>query len=282
MKINNIIVISDTHFGCKLALCPPKVYLDEGGTYEPSPLQKKLWGMWREFHDKWVPEATRGEPYILVHNGDCIDGVHHNSTTQISHNFNDQVNLAVQVLSPLVERPNCKAYYHIRGTEAHVGKSGVYEEMVAKQLGAIPDDIGNHARWEMWLDLNRHLIHFTHHIGTTGSSAYESTAVHKELVEQYNEAGRWGEQPPDMTVRSHRHRQYEVKFATERHYGISLVTPAWQLKTPFVHKLPGGRASTPQIGGYLIRTGDKIPLYTDFKIWKIERPKREVVNANND
>jgi hypothetical protein len=60
-RVRNIIVISDTHAGCQLALCPPIVKLDGGGTYQQSDLQNKLWVMWGFFWKKWVPEVTKGE-----------------------------------------------------------------------------------------------------------------------------------------------------------------------------------------------------------------------------
>lgn len=278
-SVKNIIVISDTHFGCQLALCPPIVNLDSGGTYHASNLQLKLWDMWQHFWNDWIPEVTKGEKYYIVHNGDINDGSHHNSVTQITQNIKDQANVAIQVMRPIVENKKCAGYYHIRGTEAHVGKSAQTEEGIASALGAIPDDIGNHARWEMYFNLyggkKKYLIHFSHHIGGTQSASYESTAVYKELIEAYTEAGRWLEEPPDLVVRSHRHRQFEIKIATRKGYGMSIVTPAWQLKTPFVHRLAMGRSSQPQVGGYLIRIGDEDGLYTRFKVWDIERPKTE-------
>ena len=105
-----------------------------------------MWALWREFWDEWVPEVSRGEPFDLVHNGDVIDGVHHRSTTQISHNIQDQLLIAEKVMRPEVER--CKrsggTYNHIRGTSAHVGESGIYEEQLAEKLGAKPNDLGQH------------------------------------------------------------------------------------------------------------------------------------------
>ncbi|MBE3139013.1 MAG: hypothetical protein IMZ53_00355 [Thermoplasmata archaeon] len=268
----NIIVISDTHCGCGLGLCPPIVKLDDKGTYHHSPLQAKVWEMWQEFWNEWVPMVTKNESYIVVHNGDAIDGIHHNATTQITHNIERQRGIAVSVLEPIINNKNCAGYYHIRGTEAHVGQSGEHEEELAKTLNAIPDRDGRYARWELWLRLqNKSLIHFTHHVGTTSSAAYEGTAVYKELVEAYNEAGRWGEEPPDCVVRSHRHRQFEIRIPTDKGYGIVFVTPGWQLKTPFVFRTALGRSGNPQIGGYLLRSGDEDGLYTRFKIWKIGR-----------
>lgn len=83
-------------------------------------------------------------------------------------------------------------------------------------------------------------------------------------------AGRWNRRAPDIVVRSHRHRYIKVEVPTWVGNGIGLVTPGWQLKTPFVYRIPGGRASTPQLGAVLIRQGDE-ELYTRKKVWDIER-----------
>jgi len=275
--VKNIIVISDTHFGCRLGLCPPKVRIDGGGYYEHTAIQKKVWLMWQEFWDKWIPQVTKDEDYIVVHNGDVIEGIHHNSVTQISHNITDQVNIAIEVLGKIIAQPHCKKYYQIRGTEAHGGKSGQAEEGIAKALTAVKDEIGDYSRWEMWLRMGKILINFGHHIGTSSSANYESTALYKELVEAYVDAGRWNNESPDVLVRSHRHRQFEIRIATDKGYGIPFITPGWQLKTPFVYKTGMGRSSMPQIGGYLIRTGDEDHVYTRFKVWNIQRPKEEVI-----
>jgi hypothetical protein len=272
MSVNNIIVVSDTHTGCLLGLCPPEVKIDDNVTILASPLQQKVWAMWNEFTNVWVPQVTKGEPFVVVHNGDAIEGVHHNATTQITQNMTDQKRIASVALKVLLDSHMCVGYYHLRGTEAHVGPSGEHEEDLAKSLNATPDEGGNHARWELWMRMSRGpLIHFTHHIGTTSSAAYEGTAPHKELVEAYNESGRWGDEPPDVVVRSHRHRHYEIRLATKKGMAISTITPGWQLKTPHVWKGTLGRTGTPQIGGILIRSGDEDPVYTRAKIWKIER-----------
>ena len=274
--IRNVVVVSDTHFGCRLALCPlDGCALDDGGEYMPSDLQRKLWAIWLEFW-AWVDTELDGEPFVLVHNGDSSDGVHHNSTTQISHNLEDQGTLAVEALAPYVAK--AQTYYHIRGTEAHVGKSGVEEERVAKRLGAKQNTQGQHARYDLWLDLGGHKIHFLHHVGTVSSNAYEASAVGKELSETINEAGRWGHEIPSCVVRSHRHRHIEVKVPTHKGECIAFVTAAWQLKTPFAYKVAGARVSTPQIGGSIIRLHRSGVLYTRHFVKPVERSACESVN----
>ena len=43
-EIKSIICISDTHFGCKMGLCPPTgAPMDGGGGYTPSRPQRVVW-----------------------------------------------------------------------------------------------------------------------------------------------------------------------------------------------------------------------------------------------
>lgn len=266
--IRNLIVISDTHAGCRMALHPllPS-RLDGGGQYVPSDFQHGMWKWWREFWDEWVPSVTRREPFDLVHNGDAIEGVHHRSTTQISHNLEDQQRIAEACLRREVERCQKRGgtYYHIRGTEAHVGQSGEFEERLARNLGAKANKEGQHARFDLWKRVgDKCLVNLLHHIGTTGSAAHEASAVNAELAATYNEAGRWRREPPDYVVRSHRHRFIAVDVSSAKGYAAAIVTPAWQGKTPFTWKIPGARISEPQIGGILIRQGDEEHYYRRF------------------
>ena len=253
--ISNIVVFSDIHVGCSLAIMHPDgAECDGGRIVKPSKIQLAIYAVWREFWDKWVPRATNGEPFIVVNNGDTVDGSHHHATTQWSHNINDQRTHAELLIRPVVEA--CKGrYYHIRGTEAHVGQSGEYEETLAKSLGAIKDEQGRYARWELLKKIGKYRVHFSHHIGTTSSAAHESSAINAEISAMFTNAGRIGTQPPDVVVRSHRHRCIEVRLPSEGGYKSSFTTAAWQAKTPYVYRIPGGRTGSSQIGGSLIRLG---------------------------
>ncbi len=256
-EISTLVVISDTHCGCRGAIIGEQgAQLDDGGRYHPSAFQKKIYAYWREFWDEFIPEATRGDKFAVVHNGDAIDGVHHGSTSQISHNLEDQSEIAYDLLAPIVELAEGR-YYHIRGTEAHVGQSGVEEERLAKRLHAIPDENGKYARWDLRKRVGKGLVHLLHHVGATGSVAYEATAVHKELVETILQAALWKQAVPDMIVRSHRHRFIKTEIPSANGRSVAIVTPCWQGKTPFVWKIPGGRLSTPQFGGIVIKWHDR-------------------------
>jgi len=277
-KISNLIVVSDTHCGCKLGLHPRDYSrLDDGGNYAPSDFQLAMYAYWREFWDEWVPKVTRGEPYDIVHNGDIVEGVHHRASTPISHNEMDQARIAVAVMAPVIKKAQKKGgrFFQIRGTEAHVGESAKYEEMLAKELGAVPNKEGQYARWDLWKRVgNRCLVHLLHHIGTTSSAAHESSAVNAELTASYVEAARWGREPPDFIVRSHRHRSIAVDLNSAKGYAAGVVTPSWQGKTPFAFKVPGARVSEPQFGGIVIREGDE-EFYYRRRVWTVDRSAEE-------
>lgn len=273
-KINNLIVISDLHCGCQFGLCEPSIYIDGGGTYTFSAIQADIFQCWEKFWADWVPQVTKGEPFAVVCNGDALDGIHHKATTQISHNRADQFKIAHGLLKPIVEL--CEGrYYHIRGTEAHVGPSGEAEEQLAQKLGAKPDKEGRFSRYELWLEVGTGLVHLSHHIGTSGSLAYETSAVQKEIEQAYVEAARWSDRPPDVVVRSHRHRNIETRFRTSNGWATACTTAAWQAKTPYVYKIAGGRQTLPQIGGSLVRFGGE-DLFTRHQVWSLARSETEV------
>jgi len=264
IDVPNVILISDTHCGCRQAIINPKVKitLDGGGSYEASPFQIDLWNKkWVILWNTIVPRWTKKEPFVIIHLGDIMDSVHHNSTTQISQNPVDQKRIAKTVLYPLTQMKGFSGLYIIRGTEAHSGASSHMEEELAQELGAIPDNCGNYARYELWKYVGtgsiakRALIHCMHHIGTTGSQHYESTAIHKELIEALVEAGRWGSRAPDYVIRGHRHRYIATRIASDTGHSMGVVVPGWQGKTPFVFRMPGSRQSVPQFGAVLIRAG---------------------------
>lgn len=247
-EVRHVVVLSDTHFGSAVGLCPPEFALDDGGLYRFSEFQDVLWLWWQEFWS-WVPQATRGEPYALVHNGDVIEGTPKGSVQVFSSNLADQERCAVAVLGPVVKQ--AERFFLVRGTEAHGQKSAQAEERIAASLGA--EGHGSlHSRWEVSIRLARGgVLHATHHIGVTSSTAYETSALSRELASGFVEAGQWQEEIPDLMVRSHRHRFSLVAIPTARGVAQLCVTPGWQLKTAYVYRL-GHSVRLPQIGGIVV------------------------------
>ena len=104
------------------------------------------------------------------------------------------------------------------------------------------------SHWELYVELGPYLVNCAHHIGCTSSAAYEHSALSRELVGSLIEAAQWGDRPADFIVRSHRHRSSSASIPTQNGRATVYVTPGWQLKTAFVHRL-GASMRRPQIGG---------------------------------
>jgi hypothetical protein len=274
--INHIAVISDLHIGCKLGLYPDKlkIPLASGGYYTASPAQKWIWKQWLAYWE-WVDKYTKGAPIGVILNGDELEGVHHNSTTQISHNMADQLAIAKAVLKPIVDK--CQGrFYVVRGTPAHVGENGSFTEQLAQELGAVPNGAtGERSTYELRLKFgDNKYINAMHHIGGTASIKSKATAPMSELAEIWANAGRWGSHVPDIVIRSHRHEYIKLEMAGHQGDQFLFITPAWQLKTPFAQMISGARTATPQIGGCLITYNPtKKKLWVDKFVRSIVPPK---------
>lgn len=67
-----IIAFGDTHINSTVALCTPKVQLDDGGTYHASRGQRWLWDMWLEYI-AWAKDMTDGYKRAVLINGDLAE-----------------------------------------------------------------------------------------------------------------------------------------------------------------------------------------------------------------
>jgi len=270
-RILNLAVFGDIHGGCKMGLMPREGFvLDEGNTVMPSRWQLTMADWWDEYWNEFVPFATNGEPFAAINMGDSIDGVHHRATTPITHNIKDQIRLAEQVLRPVVERCGGR-YYHIRGTEAHVGQSAEHEEALAKMLGAIQGPDGQYSRWKLNLQMGSHRLNFMHHIGTASSPFAKSGALQRLAVRALIEAAKRGVKPYSMLVRGHRH----IHGAVTEHAQVGRITvvttPAWQGKTGFIWSKDGLQMDDPECGGIVIRLVGEELFFREF----IRRPEQE-------
>lgn len=247
---DRILILGDTHIGDDGGLCPPEGFRRDSGVFvPPNSMQRFSWSVWQEAK-QWVKQVMDGKPFDAVLGGDLVDGLHHGSTTAMSDNIKDQEEAAIEILEDMIAGADRR--YAERGTEAHVGPAACSDERIAKRLGCIPNEDGQHARYDLWYRLGAPdgpLVHFLHHIGTVGTQAYESTALMKEYTEACIESARMGRQPPDVIVRHHRHRGLDLKIPTVRGQALVFTVQGWQLKSSaFTWRATGVRQAAPQLG----------------------------------
>lgn len=249
-----IAVTSDQHCGSTVALCPPRIELDDGGAYEASKAQRWLWECWQAFWQRAAEKRKQhGARLYQVFNGDAVEGHHHRNTHVIANNPNAQAAVWTQAVKvPLALSPD--AMFFVRGTEAHVGGEAASEERIADGLRRdkrpiVSDlDTGTASWWHLRQEINGVRLDFAHH-GRTGQREHtraNAAALHAyDIVLSHLNTG---DPIPHLCVRSHYHRFNDSGDASP-HTRV-LTTGAFQLKTGHVHKVAADTLA--DIGGYLI------------------------------
>lgn len=268
-----VISISDLHIGSTTGICLESVDTVDKGEYRGNKYQRTLLKYWRNFWKVVVPEYTSGASKIVLEiNGDIIDGVHHNTVNILSNSWAVQEQAAIELLQDARDLCPVKIdeIYIVKGTEVHTGPAGESEERIAKAIGAVPNEIGEYASYQWWLKVDDVPFQFAHHIGVTSSAAYESSAPMRELVAALVEAAQWGQILPRVVERSHRHRFIPVAIPSRYGRIHAIITPGWQLRTPFVERID--RMRMPHIGGIVYRVeGEHIDVWE--KIYQLPGPK---------
>lgn len=242
-----IAVCSDLQTNSTVGLCPPKVKLDDGGSYSISRGQRWLWRNWMDFAERAQQFKQRGDLFVVL-DGDLSDGDHHGTGQIISRNKATMRRNAAEVIDPLAKLAD--KIFVIRGTEAHAGKSAEFEEQIAEDFGAVKD--GNNWSW-WWLVANFRgkKVDIAHHTSMGSTPAGKGNAANKLAVETiFNYATR-KEIPPDVVMRAHVHRHAD---SNGNYPTRAIILPCWQFATAYIHKIAAG--SLPSVGGVFLHIED--------------------------
>ena len=201
-----LVPVADGHANSQVGLCPGSVDTDNGGTYSPNKSQRALWRAWGEFWriiDAAVAEY-KAELWVVL-TGDALDLNRHDGLDPVCRNRSNILEHAARIYEPVAKR--AARFYVVKGTEAHVGRHCELEDLLARDLDAIPDDWdSNPAHW--WLPLECEGVRFdiAHHPTTAGYKEWTKGAapsrMSAELALQYAERG---ERVPDVALRGHVH-----------------------------------------------------------------------------
>ena len=190
-----VLVLSDLHCGSDVAVLPTEVTLDDGQTlgHGKNKLQKWLWDKFQETQALML-EKIGNAPFVLVLNGDLIEGMHHRSVEVVSAKMVEHLAIARAVLGPLVERAHTT--HVIKGTEVHTYD---FERVFAKEMG-----LGD-AYDFIQFKVNDVLIDARHHMSCTSRLHLESTALGVLAANNRSNAIRAGHEPARVFLRGHRH-----------------------------------------------------------------------------
>jgi hypothetical protein len=267
-------VVNDIHAGSSVALCPPAVTLDDGGTYIPSRPQTWLWYCWERYWEEIrYLQGLHNARLFLVINGDLFDGDHHDTMQIVSRNPNAQFEIARKAID-IGLALNPEKIFVIRGTEAHVGGSACSEEGFAKGLlgsgyPVIGDpDTNTASHWHWRAEIQGVRLDVTHH-GRTGQREHtRGSAIRLYAHDILLSYVKNDEDYPHLALRAHHHRFNDSGDDCP----VRVVTSgAFQLKTGYVHKIAAD--SIADIGGLAVIINDGA-----YEVKKIKFPiKREVM-----
>lgn len=258
--VDALVVISDTHVGSTLGLCPTITELADGSHYLPNPIQDWIWERWLAFR-LHVHGKLEGRRYGLVINGDCIEGNHHRTLELIHPDVGVHIATAIEVLSPVAK--DAAFTYMVRGTECHVGTA---ENGIGKALGAVMSGKAYSAHhWS--IDVNGCLCSFKHHIGSTARTWTRATALGASLANERIEALNAGRPIPKVLGRAHRH----VPGLYKEPGCCMVITPSWQALTS--HGWKAVPDAIPWVGGVILDwkglPAGSLPLVDDTQQWAL-------------
>ena len=240
-----LIAVSDHHINSTVALCPPSVNLDDGGTYTANPGQRWLWSCWLDAWKQIGEMANGAGRVVLVLNGDLGElDTKRRSNQIITPNKAVVQAMILETLDPALKV--AQDVYVIRGTQAHVGKSAWLEEAIAADIGAKPDKArGTSSHWHLQGKLGALRIDIAHHASMGANPwarAYGANALAARVMWAY--AVERGIAAPHLVVRSHNHKYATSgdNYPTQVYY-----TPCWSLITEFGYR-SGRENDNPDIG----------------------------------
>jgi hypothetical protein len=125
------------HSGSSNALFVNRLWQDENQNHTPNERQKDIYKVFEQCAD-YARDARKGKRLIVIHNGDAIEGVHHNSLQICVHNKASQAEIHTELMDTFLRRAKFEKkqgdrLFYVRGTETHVED---IEAEIAKDLDA--------------------------------------------------------------------------------------------------------------------------------------------------
>jgi hypothetical protein len=203
-KITDVSFISDPHFGSDWAPMPPPdtVTLTSGEGNTQNPLQKEMDAVWVK-HTNEMLAYLNGRRFLLVLNGDILEGSHHRSDEALAK-VDDHMLIAEYYLAPLIKA--CEKAIMVYGTECHTGrKENSLAKKWPKKFMANPAIKTQLAFDAVEFDVGGCLYNVTHHMACTTKSYLEAGALSTIMGDSRNQHARAKRRSPDVWLRAHRH-----------------------------------------------------------------------------
>lgn len=247
-----LIFAGDMHINSTVALCPPGVDLDDGGTYHPSPEQRWLWRNWIDF---WQRAANQPGRRIAVLDGDLVElDTKRRSVQLVSANKATIKRMVLRAIEPVLDAVDNVII--IRGTPAHSGKGAWIEEALAQDLDNVIRGEHSASHYHLRASIGGVRLDIAHHAPmgrmpwsrNTGANSLAARLLWYYRIDMHKS-------PPHLAVRAHNH-QSAVGYASAGGDCIEVrYLAAWTLATEYTYRA-GFENSLADIGGLVVRIKD--------------------------
>ena len=233
------------------------------GIYTPN---AKQYAMFKHFTKcaEQIATERNGRRFVVVENGDAIDGVHHLTPQLATKNIGEQGAVHIWLMQYFLhkigfDKNKGDLLYIGQGTEAHDGDE---EDTMAQALGAEMMPNGDDTFDFLPMDILNNRFWFLHQGAGAGRGLSKGNALHNWMKSKYFECLEEERVIPSVVISGHYHNSVYTTFTRKDRTMHGIILPPFQLKTRF-----GYRVAAAELEGVGIRTID-IDGYQDIKINK--------------
>ncbi|HPO91349.1 MAG TPA: metallophosphoesterase [Victivallales bacterium] len=241
-----IAIISDTHFGAKHSLFPPEFRTENDNHIKANAGQLRIYNHWRYF----LSRCNEFNVDTVIHLGDVVHGINKKSKTTLFSRFDDQIKLAVEMLSEITKN---RKFFLVAGSQFHESIEFEIGNVIASKLNG--EFLGYIANIE--IGFCKKNLNIAHSAGSP--MIYTATVMDREMLFYKLAEAKGILKRADWIIRGHLH-SYGHQDNSKIH---TLLVPCWCGYEPIKDvKLFGKRQ--PDIGGIILivdKEGRIIPLH---------------------
>ena len=236
-----LVPMSDMHSGSNNALFVNRFWEGmQGVNHVPTDTQRKIYNHFVEVTKK-IRIARKDRTLVIVHDGDAVEGVHHNNVDVATRNVGEQSDIHTEIMLDFKDRVDWQKgdkLYYVTGTETHTGD---VENKLAEMVGAQQYDDNLYVANHLELVIHDLSIWFVHHGKSAGAGANEGDGIRNWLRDIYWDAKKANKTPPSMVISGHVHQPTYNTYVVNDN-GIfktvhCVICPSWQAKTRYAYKV---------------------------------------------
>lgn len=245
-----IAIPADTHCGSTVGLMTREQWQGKSGYHSPTPAQRIIRRQYEECLNR-VAQLRKGKDLIIVHDGDAVDGYHHDTTQVITNDPEEQERIHISIMLEMMKAVHFKdtdSIYYVEGTTAHVRSGAQAEERIARDISAKPyrknsapgQKDGIYVWPRLILDIHGIRLDIAHHGGAVGKRAWlRENTMRNILKSLYFDCLNYKQPLPRYWIRADKHQHVADIYRNNAGIIEGIVTPAFQLRTEYSTRIAG-------------------------------------------